>query len=183
VVITDELDTDLDLSTLQLTAIGFNDVVLDVPPGLDHFEGDVQVHSDPNPVRVLASLHPVTRIITWTLTSEDPVTGDLPEDPLAGFLPPNDDQAYGEGFVSFIVRPLVGLPDGTQITNQARIMLDVNPPIDTNVVTNTLGVPEWIHLPFVLKYHDGSQEPCGASKRSRCSYRSPADRRHSAGAH
>jgi hypothetical protein len=138
VVVTDALDPDLDLSTLELTAIGFNDVVLQVPPGLDHFAAEVQVSSDPNPVRVRAALDVATGVISWTMTSVDPTTGGLPEDPWAGFLPPNDATGRGEGFVSFVVRPQSGLPDGTVVANQASIVFDVNDPIWTNVVTNTL---------------------------------------------
>jgi uncharacterized repeat protein (TIGR01451 family) len=138
VIVSDRLDDDLDLSTVQLTAIAFNDVILEPPPGLDHYEGLTQVGSDPNPVQVHAALDVETGIITWTIESVDSVTGGLPDDPLAGFLPPNDDQRRGEGLVAFTVRPRAGLAGGTQITNQAEILFDVNDPILTNVVTSTI---------------------------------------------
>ncbi|MBM4050532.1 MAG: hypothetical protein FJ279_36010, partial [Planctomycetes bacterium] len=59
-------------------------------------------------------------------------------DPIAGFLPPNDDTHRGEGFVSFVVRPKGALPTGTEIRNQARIVFDLNAPIDTNETLNTI---------------------------------------------
>jgi hypothetical protein len=61
-----------------------------------------------------------------------------PDDPLAGFLPPNDDSGRGEGHVSFSIRPRADLLDGTVISNQANIVFDHNAPIATNIVTNTI---------------------------------------------
>jgi hypothetical protein len=138
VFVTDRLDDNLDLASVELVSIGFNGVTLAVPPGLDHFEETAEVTTDPNPVRVRAALDPKTRVATWVMESVDPVTGGLPEDPLAGFLPPNDAAHRGEGFVAFTARPLARLSDGAVMRNQARIVFDVNAPIDTNVVTNTI---------------------------------------------
>ena len=65
-------------------------------------------------------------------------TGDLPQDPLDGFLPPNQTSPEGEGSVAFNVRARAGLPSGTVIRNQARIVFDLNEPIDTPPWINTL---------------------------------------------
>ncbi|HQE93847.1 MAG TPA: carboxypeptidase regulatory-like domain-containing protein [Anaerolineae bacterium] len=138
IVITDVLDTRLDWSTFELLEIGFNNTVLDVPAGRQFFTDEATVATDSNPVRVTAVLHAPTGAVRWEMRSNDPVTNDWPEDPLAGFLPPNDAEHRGEGYVMFAIRPQAGLADGTTITNQARIVFDVNPPMDTNVVTNTL---------------------------------------------
>ncbi|MEJ5198075.1 MAG: right-handed parallel beta-helix repeat-containing protein [Anaerolineae bacterium] len=140
VVITDQLSQHLDWSTLELVQIGFNKVKIDIPEGLQHYQGRVNVASDPNPVQVQASFDPDTGEITWIMESVDPVTGGVPEDPLAGFLPPNDEQGRGEGFVRFRVRSVAGLANGQTIYNRARITFDVNPSIDTPVVTNTIDV-------------------------------------------
>jgi hypothetical protein len=98
------------------------------------------VATDSNPVRIQANFNPNTGIITWVLESVDPVTQGLPEDPLAGFLPPNKDWCNhcGEGYVSFRVWPKTGLVSGDAFTNQASIVFDVNDAILTNVVTNTI---------------------------------------------
>jgi len=138
IVITDVLDSKLDWSTFELLEIGFNNTVLEVPAGRQFFSGEAIVATDPNPVRVTAALHAPTGVVRWEMRSNDPVTNDWPEDPLAGFLPPNDAEHRGEGYVMFAIRPQAGLADGAAITNQARIVFDVNPPMDTNVVTNTL---------------------------------------------
>ena len=107
VSITDPLDPGLDWSTVQLGAIGFNNVVIPVLPGLQFFTTNVSVSTDPNPVRVTASLNATNGILSWEMESIDPVTGLLVTDPAAGFLPP--DNAAGLGYVSFSAQPRSGL--------------------------------------------------------------------------
>jgi len=140
VVVTDQLSSNLDWSTVELVSIGFNKVDLSIPSSLNQYEAKASVATDPNPVLVQAGLDPDTGLMTWSMESVDQVTGGLPEDPIAGFLPPNTDGCghCGEGYVVFSVMPKKGLSPGTLITNQARIVFDVNPPIDTNTVTNTI---------------------------------------------
>ncbi|HQK12690.1 MAG TPA: carboxypeptidase regulatory-like domain-containing protein [Anaerolineae bacterium] len=138
VVITDVLSANLDWSTFELLGIGFNNTTVNVPSGLQFLSGEASVSSDPNPVRVTASINAQTGVVRWDMRTMDRVTGDWPEDPLAGFLPPNDDTHRGEGYVMFTIRPRADLAHGAVITDQARIVFDVNEPIDTNVVTNTL---------------------------------------------
>jgi len=142
VAITDMLSSNLDWSTLQLSAIGFNNVNIPVPPGVQTFATNANVSTDPNPVQVNASLNPANGLVTWLLESIDPVTGQLVTDPLAGFLPPDNAQQAGEGYVTYTVRAMPGLPTGAQILNQAAIVFDVNAPIPTPTVTNTIdGTP------------------------------------------
>ena len=138
VVVTDQLSADLDWSTLQLLTVGFNNTNITIPGGLQTYTGQTNVPTDPNPVKIIASLNSATGVITWTMESVDPVTGDVPEDPYAGFLPPNDSTHRGDGYVTFTVNPRSGLADGTTITNQASIVFDVNAAILTNTVTNTI---------------------------------------------
>jgi hypothetical protein len=89
-------------------------------------------------VQVNATLNPGTGVITWLLQSVDPVTGQLVTDPLAGFLPPDNAQQAGEGYVTYTVRSRGSLGTGTRILNQANIVFDVNAPILTPIVTNTI---------------------------------------------
>ncbi|MBN1887132.1 MAG: carboxypeptidase regulatory-like domain-containing protein [Thermoflexales bacterium] len=151
VFVSDQLDKNLDWSSVQLVGIGFNGVELPIPAGLAHYETVSGVASDPNPVRVQASLNPSLGLLSWSIESYDASTGLLPDDPYAGFLPPNDATHRGEGYVSFLVRPQAEVPTGTLIYNQARIVFDVNPPIDTNVVVNTIGLLNWVYLPVVVR--------------------------------
>lgn len=143
VLVSDSLDADLDWSTFQITEVGFNDVLIDdIPAGLQQYTTQMTVGSDPNPVDVTVAFDAQNGTITWRLRSRDPVTQNLPEDPWAGFLPPNDETGRGEGYVSYNVRPRAGLSTGTQIGNRATITFDpeyqANPPIETPEVFNTL---------------------------------------------
>jgi hypothetical protein len=88
--------------------------------------------------------------LTWTFTSLDPDTGELTEDPLAGFLPPNRTPPEGEGYVMFTIRQKPDLPTGREIRNRASIVFDTNAPIDTGEVLNTIdaGPPSSEVLPL-----------------------------------
>ena len=140
VIITDQLDTTtMDLSTFSLGPIAFGDIDVLPGPGLRDFTTDVDLRPAKNLiVRVNAHLDTNTGLLTYRLTSLDPATGQLPEDPLLGFLPPNKNPPEGDGSVVFTVMPKQGLPTGTVIRNKARIFFDLNAPIDTPEWFNTL---------------------------------------------
>ncbi|MBI3799873.1 MAG: hypothetical protein HY268_23230 [Deltaproteobacteria bacterium] len=140
VLITDQLDaTKIDLSTLNLGPISFGDQLVVPPSGLSAFTTTVDLRPKNNLlVKIEASLDASTGLLTWRFTSIDPATGQLPEDPLLGFLPPNVNPLEGEGSVLFTVMPKKDLPTGTEIRNSASIVFDVNPPIDTPEWLNTL---------------------------------------------
>ena len=140
VVITDQLDlVTLDGDALELGQIAFGDTVIDVPPRLTTYSTTIDLRPDQNlTLRVEAELDQSSGQLTWTFTSVDPETGELPEDPLAGFLPPNREPPEGEGYVMFTIRQKPDLASGTQIRNKATIVFDVNPPIETREVLNTI---------------------------------------------
>ena len=112
----------LDRSTFQIVSIGFNNQTVQVPAGRQSFSVVTSVLTDPNPVRVSVALDPITGVVTWDMKSENSVTHAFPDDPFAGFLPPNDATHRGEGFVSFVVRPRVNLATGTALVNKADIV-------------------------------------------------------------
>jgi hypothetical protein len=140
VVITDQLDSmQMDLSTLSLGPISFGDQVAVPPSGLSDFNTDVDLRPKKNLiVRILTHLDHVTGLVTWRFLSIDPDTGLAPDDPLAGFLPPNVQSPEGQASVLFTVMPKAGLLTGTEIQNQAKVVFDVNPPINTPMWFNTL---------------------------------------------
>jgi len=138
VTITDPLPPELDWTTLELTGVGFNHVELDIPAGQTELNAVARVATDPNPVGVRAAFDANTGVIQWHLESVDPLTGNLPEDPFHGFLPPNTTNQIGEGYVSYLIRTRADLPHGTAFTNGARIVFDVNAPIDTPPALNTI---------------------------------------------
>ncbi len=139
VVVTQTLDTDLDLSTFELVSFGLGGSVVELPDGRDFFSARFdQSASHGVLLDVSADLNRVTGLLTWRFTSLDPTTFDQPQDPFAGFLPPNQTSPQGEGFVSYFVRPKAGLSTGTRLDAQARIVFDTNAPIDTPAIFNTI---------------------------------------------
>ncbi len=138
VVITDQLDADLDWGTFAFDRICFGERIIDVPDGVLHFETDTTVPYDEYPVHVMADFDSKTGVITYEMWSYDPETGELPTYPLAGFLPPNDEDGRGEGWVTFTIDPKAGLKTGDEIRNKASIVFDVNDPIITNQTLNTI---------------------------------------------
>jgi YD repeat-containing protein len=125
-VMMDTLDPSVfDLSTFEFTDFGF--LKWDVPlAGAQAIDMRVDLRPDMNlAVEVKASFDPDTGEIEWWFHAVDPMTGEYPEDPMAGFLPPfNAETGYEMGWVEFRVEPNAGLPSGTQVTNQAFVEFD-----------------------------------------------------------
>ncbi len=141
VLITTTLDADLDWSTFQLGDIQFGSTVITVPAGLRSYSTSVKASNiDGTPLRVdvRASLDEDTGVATWVFRSLDPLTGDVPANPFAGFLPVDDATHRGEGQVSYTVRAKLSLPTETALTAQASIVFDTNAALPTNVASNPL---------------------------------------------
>jgi putative cell wall-binding protein/protocatechuate 3,4-dioxygenase beta subunit len=137
VTITTELDEDTDWSTFELGGLGWAEILVDVPPGLQEWSGRVPLPGVDNVVDVEAGLDPTSGVVTWTLTTIDPAIDDIPDESDAGFLPPNNALREGEGFVDYSIAP-ASTVTGTEITAQASIVFDVNEPIITNEWRNTI---------------------------------------------
>ena len=144
VTVTDQLDVaKFDLDTFSLGPITFGRRLVAVPPGLQSFSTRVDLRPDLDIlVGIDAALDRNTGIVTWKLTTLDPATGQFPENPEDGFLPPNVTSPEGEGAVLFTVSLKPGFADGTTVCNDARIVFDFNAPIDTPQYCNTIGEPE-----------------------------------------
>ena len=140
VLVRDTLDARvLDLSTVELGDIRFGSRRVPVAPGRADFFERVPLGTDGRlELLVDAHLVPETGIVTWRFTTLATATAGLPDDPLDGFLPPNRTSPEGEGSVSLSVRARPDLPSGTVISNEARIVFDLNEPIDTPPWGNTL---------------------------------------------
>lgn len=145
VLITDDLDPSLDWSTFRLDEIAFGSTVVSID-GLPTYSGSVNIPD--LRVDITAGIDLQTGRAEWLLQSIDPATGLLPDDPFAGFLPPNDcvdihdlDCAHaGEGHVKFRIRPKADVPAGTIISNSASVVFDGMAPIVTNEVMNTIAL-------------------------------------------
>jgi uncharacterized repeat protein (TIGR01451 family) len=142
VVITDQLDPDLDWRTFEVGTISFRGgrYMVEAPAGQRFFQTEVQMCEEDGGlrVRILAGVDITTGQVTFRLTAIDPQTGEPPTSPLLGILPPNNEQREGEGFVTFRVKPKRTVPTGTVITNSATIVFDTEEPLTTNEVFNTV---------------------------------------------
>jgi len=136
--VTDALDLNVfDINTFEAGIIKIGSKIIETPPSTQNYTWTVDMNPEMNLItQVNLQLDKETGIAKWYFKSMDPVTGELPEDALAGFLPPNDDNGSGEGFVSFTIKPKDGLADDATVANKASIVFDNNPEILT---------PEWVN--------------------------------------
>jgi len=135
--ITDELDLNVfDINTFEAGIMKFGDrIVTDIPFGAQNHTWRVDMTPEMDLItEIKLTLNKSKGIATWYFKSLDPITGELTTDPLAGFLPPNDKDGAGQGFVMFNIKLKSGLPDDVVVANKASIVFDNNPPIIT---------PEW----------------------------------------
>jgi len=128
------------MSTLSLTGINVPGVQVPIPPtfvpaaGSDEVTTNVDLRPAQNLfVNIDAKLDPSTGLVTWTFSSIDPGTGQPPIDSSVGFLPPGAGAS-----LSFSVKPKQGLATGTQVSDQATVVFDANPPMNTSVWINTI---------------------------------------------
>ncbi|MCK8493136.1 hypothetical protein M0L20_14800 [Spirosoma sp. RP8] len=144
--IVDTLDRAIyDYNTYQLGFFNIADTTFYAPPGRKQYSVDWDLRPAKNLVlRMEARFNDTTGILTSTYTALDPLTMELTEDVLAGFLPPNQNPPKGEGGLAFSIRLKDSLPNKTSISNTAHIYFDYNAPIPTPVWTNTIdkGLPE-----------------------------------------
>ncbi len=137
VTVTQTLSSNLDWSTFQLGAIGYGSTTIAVPAGLQTYTTAIALSSTLT-LDIAANFDAATGVITWTFTTTDNATGDVPSDPSLGFLPPDVTPPQGEGFVDYTVSPLATLSTGATISAQASIVFDNNAAIATPLITNTI---------------------------------------------
>jgi RHS repeat-associated protein len=143
ITITHTLDADLDLTSFELGDFGFGDLYIDIPNGFQSYTTRLDLRDTIGDyVDFEASLDQNTRTVLWKLTTIDPITGQIPDDVDAGFLPPNNDNHDGEGFVNYSIQAKQNLPTGTVIDAIASIVFDTEAPIDTPPIFNTIDVGE-----------------------------------------
>jgi len=124
VFIADTLQATLDEATLSFEEIGFMDWKVELEGG-PYFNIDVDLRPAKDLiVNVEGKYDPDHRAILCTYRSLDPTTGDLPEDPQSGFLPPITDTGHEIGWVEYTLTPAAGLSSGTAIANQAFVNFD-----------------------------------------------------------
>src|SRR5439155_7778003 len=112
VIVTDQLDTTkLDLTTFQLGPMTVGNNVAFVPnAGLQSFVSGLEFRPERDLILTVdVALDLSTGLVTWRFTTIDPSSGEITDDPDAGFLPPNTAPPAGEGSVMFGLMPKSGL--------------------------------------------------------------------------
>lgn len=141
VTVTDTLDLNVfDIRDFGFTSFGWGDTVIAMKGNqLKEFSRDIDLRPAlPLITRVSGKLDTITGVIKWEFLSLNPATMDIEEDPFIGFLPPNNSNHAGEGFVSFYVGIRSDLKTNDVLKNRASIVFDANEPIITNEYINTL---------------------------------------------
>jgi len=140
VVVTDPLDPNLDWTTFQVGDFSIGGTIYNVPANDGFYSKRLDLTSTLGIyLDVSAGINLKTGVATWTFTSVDPTTGDLPSDIFTGFLPPDANPPAGEAFVDYTIRPKASDTTGTIISAQASVVFDTNPAKSTKpVVTNTV---------------------------------------------
>lgn len=146
------LDDDLDLRSFELAEFGFANMTFSPPKGKLQYSTRLDARDSLGVyVDAIAGVDVSERKVIWYFRTIDPITGQAPTDPDVGFLPVDDDSNRGQGFVGYTIRPKAGLPSGTVIDAEASIVFDVNAPIATPAIFNTLdaGLPSSQVTPLV----------------------------------
>jgi len=173
VIITQQLDSTLDARTFRLGEFGFGNMVFSVPANRSAYSGRLDVRDSVGVyVEVIAGIDIIANQVFWMFSSIDPTTGVAPTNPLIGFLAINDSLHHGEGFVTYTIRAKQGAKTGDVVNAQARIIFDVNDPIDTPAIFNTLdadlpvsrvqALPNKIDTPRVEINWSGTDDSTGA---------------------
>ena len=131
-----------DISTFAIGAFGFGSHVFTVEGNLSSYQQRLDLTQDMGIyVDVVAGIDIVAGEAFWILQSIDPATGLPPQGTQQGFLPVNDENHSGEGYVSFTIKPKANAcVTGDELTADASIVFDINEAIPTNVWHNTVDV-------------------------------------------
>jgi len=142
--IIDCLDPHLDWMTPRVEEISFGDITLTNPHETPVFYERVTIPDYREEedkqwwVDVRTEFDVEFGCLRLTMRTLDPETGQLPEDPSAGFLPPEDGAGRGQGYITFSALTKREVPHDTVVKNQGAIKFDTNDPMLTNEVFNTV---------------------------------------------
>ncbi|MEI2737767.1 MAG: RHS repeat-associated core domain-containing protein [Chitinophagaceae bacterium] len=139
--ITTPIEPKQDAATLELGSVGFNNQSFEIPQGLSSYYQRLDARDSTGVyVDLTAGYDVINNQIFWEFQAIDPITLLPPEDPLAGFLFLQDStqEAYGNGFVNFSIKPITSAQTLDTIGARAFIVFDENEVIQTNIHTNTI---------------------------------------------
>lgn len=134
------LDNHANIFSLRLGDFGFGKFVFQVPPDRTFYSTRLDVIDSLGVVvDITAGIDVTKKEAFWIFESLDPKTGLPPTDALLGFLLVNDTTTrVGEGYVSYSIKPSSSSKTGDTIYAEAKIVFDINEPILTPIVFNTI---------------------------------------------
>ncbi len=139
VVIRQQLDDNFNPASFRLLGFGFGKYVFDVPEGLSSYSTRLNLSEEIGmDVNVSVGLDLVNSELFWSFQSIDSETGLPPYEALKGFLPVNDDNGAGEGFVTYSIKAKSTTQTGDELRASANIFFDINEPIATNEAVNII---------------------------------------------
>lgn len=168
------LDANVNVNSLRLGNFGFANQVFEVPQNRTFYTARLDVMKTLGvAVDVTAGIDVTKREAFWIFESVDPATGLPPQQANLGFLPLNDSTGIGEGFVNYIIKPASHTRTGDTIFAEADIIFDINEPILTPVVFNTIdalppsteinSVPTELHVDSTLNISVSGSDDTGGS--------------------
>ncbi len=130
-----------DPASFQIGNFGFNTTTFNVPTNTSSYYTRLDVRDSLGLfVDVTAGYDPIKGQLFWEFQSIDPITFQVPSDPLKGLLLLQDStsELNGHGFVTFSVIPRKSALTLDTIGARAAIVFDKNDTIPTNIYTNTI---------------------------------------------
>ena len=116
-VVSDQLDSDLDWTSFELTGMGFGDQLIAVPENSQHFETTAAMSYNGVDFEVQIEAGIPWRPGGVCRSRRSPQHRSAARPPV-GFLPPEDGTSRGQGHISYLVLPKAAAT-GTEIRNVA----------------------------------------------------------------
>ncbi len=139
VIVSQQLDVNLNWQSFRLGSFGFGGMVFQVLANSAFYQTQIDLtQQDGFYVDVSATIDERSGIATWTFTTIDPSTGEIPLDPTIGFLLPDNASGIGEGFVTYTVMANQADATGTVINAQATVTFYTQPRLNTAMIFNTI---------------------------------------------
>jgi len=134
------LDDNINIQTFQLGSFGFAGKTFNISNNKSFYSNRIDLRDSLGIyVDITAGIDIEKNEAFWIFNSIDPNTGQQPIDPFTGLLPVNNPENHeGEGFVAYTVQSKEHIVTGDVIHAKAQIIFDINEPIDTPEIFNTI---------------------------------------------
>lgn len=121
--------------SFRLGDLKIGDINIHLPEQRANFQGDFDFSATKGFIlRVSAGVDVNTRVATWLIQAINPDTGEVLEDTTRGLLAQIANNSSGQqGFVSYTLQANGAAASGTVLSQQARIFIGNQPPVDSDL--------------------------------------------------